>query len=87
MIYIPCECHTEGIVVQHDDECNTFNISFVANSKHAFQMNWWERIKTACKLIVSGRMYVDQVIINKQSAAHLINHLVKYDVKISKTHD
>lgn len=78
MIYIPCECHTEGVVINHDDETDTFDLSFVTNNKCALQLGWIERFKLCCKVLMTGKIYNDQVIISKQSANLMINHLIKH---------
>lgn len=82
MIYIPCECHTEGVVINHDDETKTFDLSFVTNNKHALQLGWIERFKLCWRVLTTGKIYNDQVIISKQSAKLMVNHLIKHGVDI-----
>lgn len=83
IIYIPCECHTEGVVVNHDSDTDTFDMSFVSKDKHAFQMIWIERLKLCWRVLTTGRVYHDQVIMNKKNAGMLVNHLIKHGAETS----
>ena len=78
MIFIPCECHTEGVVINHDDETDTFDLSFVTNNKHALQLGWIERFKLCWQVLKNGKIYNDQVIISKNSANMMVDHLIKH---------
>lgn len=75
-VYIPCECHTEGVVVSYDDETETFDLSFVATNKHSLVMPFVERLKLCWHVLRTGTIYNDQVIMSKSSAGLLANHLV-----------
>jgi hypothetical protein len=73
--YIPCECGSEGLLIDHYDD--SYNISMLHTSHEQFKMGWINRVKHACRVLFTGKIYHDQMIISHDSAKMLVNFFLR----------
>ncbi len=70
--YIECACKTEGILVEYNTSDELYYISFLGSSPNNFKLNLWQRFKCALRLLIKGKIYNDQVILNHDEAVELL---------------
>jgi len=74
-IYIQCTCYTEGMLVEYDEDVELYYVSYLGSSRESFVMNWKNRLRFIYRLITKGRIYTDQLILNKDGWKELITFL------------
>jgi hypothetical protein len=80
--YIPCECTSEIVHLQYDEELDMTYLSIYevgCNKNHKFSL--WQRIRFCFKILFKGRVYGDQVVLKDnhlKSFSHYINRVDDY---------
>lgn len=69
-IFLKCDCGSEGVLVEYDETCGTFDVSVLAQH-NIKKINWYNRIK----VFLTGKLYHDQIVLNKRKAGELISFL------------
>lgn len=77
-IFLKCDCHTEGVEMEHDSEYNQYYLAFWGsgfgnNKKHSFL----KRCKFAWTLITKGTLYTDMVVLDETKASELADFINK----------
>lgn len=70
-VIVECDCGTHLLRTEFDD--NLFSIAFYTYGNGG--TNIWSRIKYAFIHIFTGRVYSDQMIINKKEAKKLVEFI------------
>lgn len=71
-----CDCGTEGIIVDHDDEDKQFYFVIWEYGQKGSQLGWWDRLRHCWKMLKSGFPYEDQTILCTEEAERLANDLL-----------
>ena len=72
---IECDCGTHLLRTDYDEELKLFYMSFYTYGNGNLKINIWSRIKYAFKHIFTGRIYSDQMVLNKKESLKLIEFL------------
>jgi hypothetical protein len=70
--FFKCECGSEGLWVEYDGHGSTELSLFHHNPQNR---SWRNRIKLAWQCL-KGKPYADMILLNEQSLADLVDHLV-----------
>ena len=74
-VYIQCSCYTEGMLVEFDEDDGLYYVSYLGHSRESFVLSWKNRIRFIYRLITKGRIYTDQLILDKDGWKELITFL------------
>jgi hypothetical protein len=85
-IFLKCDCHTEGILVEIDDfeednlkgnpeVCMAFYEHTPKRLREKFFFSWKERFKLIWQVLTKGTVYSDMVILNKEKALELVKFI------------
>jgi hypothetical protein len=85
-IFIKCECDTEGVFICYDDQTDLFDMSFMSAHPDSFTISWMERVKNAFRLLFTGRLYHDQLVISPEQAKKMVNFLLDNNVHQETIH-
>lgn len=71
-IFILCDCRNEILVVDHDSEYGLTELSIYENmSSYQHKMSFWQKIRYIYQVIVNGKPYSDQIILNTDQLKNL----------------
>lgn len=74
-IFIKCECGTEGVLLEKDDDLGGFVMSFFGTSIYTFAKgSLWQRFRLALRVMFKGRLYHDQILISKENAKEICQY-------------
>ena len=80
-IQIPCDCHTEGIVIRKwDDMEDYYYLEFWAHTYYSGQGLWWtfkQRVKFAWQALRKGNYIHQEIILNRNKITELRDDLTK----------
>ncbi len=78
--YITCSCHTEGLhMMVFPGEAELYMSMFYIG--RSYKLSFLERLKYCLRVLWTGEKHADQLILNKQSVADLVDYLVKIQNK------
>lgn len=78
--FILCDCKSEVLVLEYDDEYNLMELSIYENlSSYSHKMSFWQKLRYIYQVLVKGRPYSDQMILNKEQIKHMANFLTSID--------
>lgn len=73
--FISCSCHSEGLhIASFPAESQVYISMYYIGKGH--RLTWWERIKYCWHVLYKGEQYLDQLILDKQGVADLVDHLI-----------
>ena len=72
---IECECGSHLLRTDYDEEKELFSMSFYTYGNGNLKINIWSRIRYAFIHVFTGRVYSDQMYLNKKEALKLIEFL------------
>tara|TARA_B100000676_G_C18029507_1_gene817735 strand:+ start:537 stop:872 length:336 start_codon:yes stop_codon:yes gene_type:complete len=82
-LFMKCDCHSEGIEVQYyreDDKDRGFYVNYWKygiESRYS-DMGIWDKLKYAWKILRTGTLHGDQVMITVDKAKEFSSYLEKY---------
>lgn len=81
-LYVQCQCHTEGFIVERDEEMQLFYVSmWELGSNSDNSLTLWERVRHAWRILWTGKPYGDDICLSDESAkkvaAFLTENLTK----------
>lgn len=75
-IYIDCDCHSEGLILEKEEETGEVYLSiFEIGSNEDHTMTWKQRIRSAWRILRKGSPYGDQIVLSKKSQNDIVNFL------------
>jgi hypothetical protein len=78
--FILCDCKSEVLVLEYDDEYDLMELSIYENlSSYSHKMSFWQKLRYIYQVLVKGRPYSDQMILNKEQIKHMANFLTSID--------
>ena len=79
-IFILCECGSEVLVLEHDTEYDLMELSIFENlSSYAHKVSFWQRLRYIYRVLVFGRPYYDQIVLNKEQVKELRKFLTNME--------
>ena len=72
--FFKCECNSEGVLIESDDDF--YYISLFNKYYHDGKLCLIDRIKYGIKVLFTGKIYSDQVVINKLEGRNIANFLL-----------
>lgn len=70
--FFKCACQSEGILVtKFGDEPEHYYMSYWNLGSHPRQLGYWQRLKLGLKLIFTGDIFEDEVILKHKEAKRL----------------
>lgn len=89
-LFLFCDCKDEGLYIEADLENKDcfygIDISLWQRGIHPRRMTLWRRIKVALKVLFTGQMHKDQIILNTQSATDVGIFLLNMVQQIKEKH-
>jgi len=73
-LYITCRCYFHALHIERDDRVNEWYVSRWIRG-YATETSWKYRIKCIWYILVHGRPYGDEIILNKQDMKELKNYI------------
>ena len=74
---IRCSCYHELLHLNWDEEIETLDMSIWAPYSTDTKMSWKQRLRYCWQILIKGRPYGDQVVLEKQHIADLVDYLIK----------
>ncbi len=75
-IFILCDCRSEVLVLEHDEEYDLMELSIYQNlSSYNYKMSFWQKLRYIYQVLIKGRPYADQIILNKDQIVLMKNYL------------
>jgi hypothetical protein len=76
-VIIKCDCGTHLLMVQSDKE-DKYHAFYLAMFGYGSQKrNLWNRIKIAFRILRTGKVYSDQLVLTPEEATKLLSFLVE----------
>jgi len=72
--FFKCECSAEVVMVESDGEY--YYVSLFNNYYHDGKISLIDRVKYMVKILFTGKIYSDQIVMNRQEAKSLTNFLL-----------
>jgi len=70
--FILCDCRSEVLVLEYDSECDLIELSIYENlSSYSCKMSFWQKLRYIYQVLIKGRPYSDQIILNKEQLKDL----------------
>jgi hypothetical protein len=70
--FILCDCKSEVLVLEYDDEYNLMELSIYENlSSYSHKMSFWQKLRYVYQVLIKGRPYSDQIILTKEQLKDL----------------
>lgn len=85
-VVLECECSLHLLRVENDKEDNLWYLSIYSYGG-AMVYGFWKRIKSAMKLLWTGKMFSDQVVLDNSQVKQLIDFLNKNINKMKMNRD
>ena len=79
--WIECDCHSEGIMISHDDTDPYPNINLAMFSHGKYDNNalsFKEKLRYCWNLFRTGKPFLDEVMLGQRTARELANHLLEF---------
>ena len=70
-IYLKCDCSSEILHVEYDEDFKLYDVCIYRYSGFSEKLSWKQRLRFAWKLITSGKIYGDQMMLSRKSAKEL----------------
>jgi hypothetical protein len=71
-LFTICSCQNEILVVDYDHELGTADLSIYEQySSYSFKMSWKQRIRYIWHILTQGKVYGDQIVLNKKQLKEL----------------
>jgi hypothetical protein len=77
-IFIKCECHGEGMGVDHYPEDGNYYFSYWRYGLSNSALPWKERLRHCWHVLTKGKAFNDEIILNQKGADELIDFLLGY---------
>jgi len=77
-IFIKCECHSEGMGVDYDDEDNYYYFSYWKSGTSNALLSWRERLRHCWNVLTKGKAFNDEIILKHEATDKLIDFLLKH---------
>jgi len=74
--YFKCSCSSEILRVAYDDELEQTEFS-IWEMQNAHKAGWRQRLRWCWRILFEGSPYGDQVILDNEGVANLVEYLVK----------
>jgi len=74
ILHITCECHTHELHFEKDFEDDMWYVSFWQRG-YATETSWKYRLRCIWHILIHGRPYGDEVILNKQDLEQLQSYI------------
>lgn len=80
--FFECLCHTEGVMLSYEWEDDFPHIS-LAMFRNGFsgELSWKERFRWCWNIIKNGRPFLDEVMIDQETAKELGEALIEFSKK------
>ena len=83
--WFECQCHTEGVMLSRifdeiADEPKTIYLAMFRNGSDG-KLGWKERFRWCLNMLINGRPYLDEVMLDQKTAGELGNALVDFSNK------
>ena len=74
--YIKCECSSHALEIECDEELKQFNLSiWQYGSNISSNLSWKERFRWAIKILTTGSVWADQIILSEKKAGELVEYI------------
>lgn len=73
--YFTCECHTDVLRIDKDEEDNLIYFSMYSRGQHVPKPNLFNRIKYIFNYLRTGRIYSDQFVFTKDTAKEIADYI------------
>lgn len=74
---IKCACYHELFHLEWDEEFEQLNVSIWSPYSTDTRMSWRQRLRYCWRILTKGRPYGDQLILEKQHIAELVDYLIE----------
>jgi len=80
-VFIPCECQNEVLYIEYDHQLGLADLCLYQNHNSIIIKNsWFSKIRYILKIISTGTIYTDQIVLQKKQLKDLKNFLVSLDL-------
>ena len=74
--FILCDCKSEVLVIDYDQEYELADISIYENfASYSSRMSFWQKVRYIYRILIHHTPYTDQIILNKGQLKQLKNFL------------
>lgn len=73
---IKCACYHELLHLEWDEELQQVDLSIWSPYSTDTTMTWRQRLRYCWRILTKGRPYGDQLILEKQHIAELVDYLI-----------
>lgn len=83
-LFIKCQCSSHCLEIErycYDKNDDGFYITIWDCFIHNKKLTWKERIKWVWKIISTGNLWADSIIINNKQAEEIVKHIKKHLLK------
>ena len=74
--FFKCSCSSEILRVSHDEELDLTEFS-IWEMQNSHKATLWQRMRWCWRILTEGSPYGDQVVLEKEGVANLVDYLVK----------
>jgi hypothetical protein len=74
--FFKCSCSSEILRVSHDEELDLTEFS-IWEMQNSHKATFWQRMRWCWRILTEGSPYGDQVVLEKEGVANLVDYLVK----------
>ena len=78
-LFIECECHGEGLAVDYDNDDGYYYFSYWSRGFRTGKLPFWQRLRYVLHVLLTGRPFNDELILNRGSANKLCSFLNKVE--------
>jgi hypothetical protein len=76
-VFIKCSCNSECLHIEKDVEADEISISIWQRGYgDDNRLSFFQRIRHAWRVMIKGKPYGDQIILNKQARRELVSNLL-----------
>lgn len=77
--FIKCTCHSEGVMVEADNECDTLFLSIWERGyKDDNSLSWKQKLRYIWQVLIHGKPYTDQIVLNREACFALSKALIEH---------
>ena len=73
--FIRCECQGEGMSVDYYSDEELYYISYWSIGLDNKKLTWWNRLRHCWQVLIKGKAFNDQLILNQKAADELAGFL------------
>ncbi len=71
-LFMLCDCKNEVLVLEYDHEYDFTELSIYESiSSYGYRMSFWQKLRYIYRILVNGKPYSDQIILNKEQLKDL----------------